>query len=1748
MTTALDVGGTLTPEPVTLEACRLNLGELHRLDDPGFYYPEFHCLTQDGGRFVARMRLHVTEPLEPLTIADPRAFSDDGRSTNSAGSRSLPRRSSYGACAANLEPLSVDVRRFEIRPEQISDALWRPFDSGAVSPADEPIHRLAVTCHDPQQVGGGNTILFRYINWLAELGVQTTVYSCGAPPTWTRVEACFRQFDSYDALFAAVEEDALVLFSMWHIEPLLRASCRPRRVAYLRQVAERFHYGVDWPSMCARKPVVDLLERLPLEQIAVSPHLQRDATEAGCRSRLISNGIDLTNFFPSTAASRRGDPFTILSVGNPGHFVKGGAVLAGALASLASRYPHRRFRWIVAGADLDPSRALTTTLPQAVEVVPRARVSAAGMRQLYQAADLFVNPSLYEGFGLPSLEAMACGTPAVHAANHGLDGIVTDRYNCVIVPPNDSQTLADAIADVVEHPSLAERITAGGLDTAAQYSLARQFVAFAEVFDELLSRPFEPERLESMRAILERDQLGCSRAPGSGGRGSPLVSVVIPTYNQSEYLGAALDSLMAQTYENWEAVVVNDGSTDETAALLEKYASQDSRIRPVTTQNRGITATLNEGLRRTNGDYFCWLSSDDLFYSEKLRLQIEAFDTVGPEWCLIYGSFDFLQEETGKIETAAMLEPIPAGAEFAEALKFDFIDGCTPMIRMSALRRVGGFNPQYRHAQDMELWMRLAAHGYRFHSIPHKLTIRRIHPRQSSSTNMIHCRHDAAAIVDFYLSRFHLLEVYRYVDPTQPSQLETMLAHLIGRTSHAEANVNHPLLSGKFWDWIVRGLAVLPSAVAQQALKRCVSLLDEQRGVCAAVNEHLERCLSMFDGSVGDEQIDRDLTVDQRSIMRVPRGNEPAVTALFEYGRALLIDSTLPRFGHTLTFHGVDKLVSTPSRLAHSVIHYLAQFENPYQAIALAHADMKRVPASAHEALSLYCRLTWPGCWSAFETSLAFDPDVDSWDSVDRAEASIAACEGADLEALRNACEAAPTETMLHYWNALTLAHEGRHRDAVLEAWRVRAPNSEWCDRRVADRIGEWVRASVDDTVRALARGLTEPPSSPTPSVIQRTGGTKLDDARVRAFADGTYSLSLTAHSPQSGRFTVQFTRPYTADLRELALTDPAGRSVSVGRSDLLEVWTRALGRPGASVPGGADVVPDVAFTLLNSSGTGGGPAVVCRYANWLSDLGVSVAIYSNDGPPPGIVMKAAFHVVADDEERYAAIEERVVVLYSILEWPTYAATASPGDRTMYHLCQGVEDYNYHDGTFEDLLAPKPVFDLLHDVPLGRLVVSPSLKRHFESRDAQPPLLVPNGVDRRVFSPGAVDTGSGITVMAVGAPDRPIKGIADVCEALAVLHRERPHIPLSLRIVGGTGREPTEAQAVGGIDVTYQQAASPEEMARLYRSSDVVVNAAWYEGYGLPTIEAMACGVPVVQVANQGLEEIVKHEYDCLVVPPHDPAAIAAALIRLLETPGLSDRLTQAGSETAARCDASSQFEAFVTAFEQILACRVNRKRVAWVREELEKKSLDTRLNESRTVYQPMFSVLVPTFNHAKYLPAALESLREQTYSHWEAIVVDDGSTDDTGDILASYAARDERIRVFRQDNEGVSSALNTALVHATGDWICWLSSDDLFEPEKLQIHASAILQSPDSRAFYTRFSYLDQASGTIQEADLWQPAPEPAYQLSRCLYGPYVHGNSVAIHRRVLDQAEPFDENALWAQDFAMWLRKAPPVFLDTD
>jgi glycosyltransferase involved in cell wall biosynthesis/ADP-heptose:LPS heptosyltransferase/Tfp pilus assembly protein PilF len=201
-------------------------------------------------------------------------------------------------------------------------------------------------------------------------------------------------------------------------------------------------------------------------------------------------------------------------------------------------------------------------------------------------------------------------------------------------------------------------------------------------------------------------------------------------------------------------------------------------------------------------------------------------------------------------------------------------------------------------------------------------------------------------------------------------------------------------------------------------------------------------------------------------------------------------------------------------------------------------------------------------------------------------------------------------------------------------------------------------------------------------------------------------------------------------------------------------------------------------------------------------------------------------------------------------------------------------------------------------------------------------------------------------------------------------------------------------------------------------------------------------------------------------------------------------------------------------------------------------KPPDKRAVSTAGLRRPVFSVIVPTFNQAAYLPAALESLQAQTFGDWEALIVNDGSTDGTAEVMRTFALNDSRLKTIHQENGGVASALNKGLSHANGEWICWLSSDDLFEPDKLEIHLEAIKNNPDTRFFHSHFYYLEDQTGLKSAPNPWHPIPEPELQVVTFFKAPYIHGNSIAIHKSVFNRVGQFDENSPCGQDFDMWLR----------
>ena len=178
-------------------------------------------------------------------------------------------------------------------------------------------------------------------------------------------------------------------------------------------------------------------------------------------------------------------------------------------------------------------------------------------------------------------------------------------------------------------------------------------------------------------------------------------------------------------------------------------------------------------------------------------------------------------------------------------------------------------------------------------------------------------------------------------------------------------------------------------------------------------------------------------------------------------------------------------------------------------------------------------------------------------------------------------------------------------------------------------------------------------------------------------------------------------------------------------------------------------------------------------------------------------------------------------------------------------------------------------------------------------------------------------------------------------------------------------------------------------------------------------------------------------------------------------------------------------------------------------------------------------SVVIPTYNQAAYLRASIDSVLAQAYRGIEVVVVDDGSTDETPDILASYG---ERIRAIRQTNRGAASALNRGIIESRGKYVCWLSSDDAFLPDKVARQVAAFDADPGLGLSFTGFDTIDSTGSFIADRSeiQWR---HPDLYVSVFWANP-INGSTVMMPRAVFDEVGPFNETLRADVDAEMWFR----------
>lgn len=422
---------------------------------------------------------------------------------------------------------------------------------------------------------------------------------------------------------------------------------------------------LDVPLLCSLHNVIGLaapvLKKAPL-LMAVSEEVARTCIEAGAdpaKVVTVNNRVDRDVFTPEGegADGPQGSP-RLLCVARDVE-QKNLDRLLKACEIARERHPDLRLVHIGRSSRDWSAWPFVTH----IESVPNRELP-----QWMRWADAFVMPSLWEGFGIVLIEALACGRPVITSHRSPMKDIVTERWDGLLCDPESVNDIARAIREISD-PALRQRLAAPARTATEQY---------------------DAKRISRREAALYAWLTGNER---------PLVSIVMPTYNRERFLERAVRNVLGQDYPNAELVVVNDGSTDGTAAALERLSEEFAgRMTIAEQENLGLPKALNAGFARARGDVMGWSADDDLYkpgaltaLARELALDREAGMVFADyEWVLESG--ERMEIQTGPLSDLAQRNVI----------------GLCVLFRREAWQKAGEFDPAFVLAEDYEYWVRMS--------------------------------------------------------------------------------------------------------------------------------------------------------------------------------------------------------------------------------------------------------------------------------------------------------------------------------------------------------------------------------------------------------------------------------------------------------------------------------------------------------------------------------------------------------------------------------------------------------------------------------------------------------------------------------------------------------------------------------------------------------------------------------------------------------------------------------------------------------------------------------------------------------------------------------------------------------------------------------------------------------------------------------------------------------------------------------
>ncbi len=185
------------------------------------------------------------------------------------------------------------------------------------------------------------------------------------------------------------------------------------------------------------------------------------------------------------------------------------------------------------------------------------------------------------------------------------------------------------------------------------------------------------------------------------------ISVILPTFNRENAIRKSIESILAQTYKNWELIIVNDCSTDNTLSVIREYANNDSRIKIINNStNQKLPKSLNIGFSNATGDFYTWTSDDNAYHYNAFETLLAAFQ-AHPDTDFIYSDFNMVNPEGNVIAHREEKEP--------DYIRYNNAVGACFLYRASLAKKIGDYDPELFLAEDYEYWIKAYLNGNLLH-------------------------------------------------------------------------------------------------------------------------------------------------------------------------------------------------------------------------------------------------------------------------------------------------------------------------------------------------------------------------------------------------------------------------------------------------------------------------------------------------------------------------------------------------------------------------------------------------------------------------------------------------------------------------------------------------------------------------------------------------------------------------------------------------------------------------------------------------------------------------------------------------------------------------------------------------------------------------------------------------------------------------------------------------------------------------